>query len=61
MRTLGALLYLFAAGLLAVLWARGYLTAAIAKVTAGVQSPPAPRPFAIAAGSSGPTRVRIAQ
>ena len=52
--TLGSLLLLFFAGLIAFLWIRGYLTRWLAIVTAGIQTPPALQPVSIGVGTGGP-------
>jgi hypothetical protein len=51
--TLGSLLLLFLAGLLAFLWIRGYLTRWIGQVTTAVQTPPPLNPVSIAGSSGG--------
>jgi len=51
--TLGSLLLLFLAGLLAFLWIRGYLTRWIGQVTAAVQTPPPLNPVSIGGAGGG--------
>ncbi len=61
MRALGGLLYLAAALALAFLWARGYLSGAIATLTGLLAAPPALRPIvtpAAGGGGSGAAKVQ---
>jgi hypothetical protein len=52
-RTLGGLLLIAAAGVLAFLWVRGYLSAGISQVLGYFASPPALRPIATGSPSPG--------
>ncbi len=47
MRTLGGMLLLFAAGMLAFLWVRGYLSAGLARAIGAVQAAPPLQPASI--------------
>lgn len=51
--TLGSLLLLFLAGVIAVLWIRGYFSRWLGELTAAVQTAPPLDPFFTGAGGSG--------